>query len=143
MKLAEVLARIPFLAPLRLEVKADEEGVTVWMPDQELVNNHVGCLHAGALYTAAETAGGVAAWGIVSGDRAFVLLREARVNYTRRAVGSVLARATVEPAAAEATRETFEATSRADALVTVVIEDEAGERVFEGTFDYALRPRKR
>ncbi|MBI5481111.1 MAG: DUF4442 domain-containing protein [Deltaproteobacteria bacterium] len=143
MDLAGVLGRIPYLRPHRLEAGEDADGaVTVRMPLSETVTNHVGIVHAGALFTAAETAAGVAAWRVVPGDRAFVLLRGATVRYTRRAEGDVLARATVEPAAAEAARTAFDETGRADLAVEVSATDPAGETVFEGTFDYALRPRR-
>ncbi len=142
MTLSQVLARIPFLEPFGLQVEASDQ-VAVHLPDQPFTRNHVGTQHAGALFTVAETAAGVAAWGVVPDDGAFVLLRRAEVRYTRRAEGPVTATATVADDAAEASRRLFAETWRADIDVDVTIRDEAGERVFEGSFDYALRPRKR
>ncbi len=141
--LAGVLARIPYLQPHRLAVDASDEAVVVRMhPNPELMN-HVGIFHAGALYTAAETAAGVAAWQIVGGDRAFVLLRGAEVKYPRRAEGQVVASAKVDPTVAQTARADFDANARADAMVAVTATDASGQTVFSGSFDYALRPRKR
>ena len=142
MDLAGVLDRIPYLRVHHLEVDEVEGEVTVRMPLSEEITNHVGIVHAGALFTTAETAAGVAAWRVVPGDRAFVLLRGATVRYTRRAEGEVMARASVEPQTAESARTAFEEAGRADAAVSVSIRDHAGDVVFEGKFDYALRPRR-
>ena len=143
MDLAGVLGRIPYLRVHQLAAGEGTDGaITVRMPLCEAVTNHVGIMHAGALFTAAETAAGVAAWRIVPGDRAFVLLRGATVRYTRRAEGEVVARGAVAAEAAEVARSTFDAKGRADVTVEVSAKDPAGETVFLGTFDYALRPRR-
>lgn len=142
MDLASVLGRIPYLRQHHLEARADGDAVAVRMPLSDGVTNHVGIVHAGALFTAAETAAGVAAWRVVPGDRAFVLLRGATVRYTRRAEGDVFARATVDNAAAEAARIAFDETGRADATARVTVVDTRGDTVFDGAFDYALRPRR-
>ncbi len=139
--LAAVLERIPYLGLHHLVAEADEAGVRVLLePRPELVN-HVGIFHAGALYTAAETAAGVAAWRTVPGDRAYVLLRGATVRYTRRAEGPVSFGAEVQEADADDARRGFAAQGRADLVAHVQAHDASGTRVFEGSFDYALRPR--
>ncbi len=139
----ELLSRIPFLAPLGMEITEDGEGVThVQLPFREGVTNHVGTLHAGALFTVAETAAGVAAWKVVPGEQAAVLLRSSSVRYTRRAAGKVTASARADESAAEEARAAFETAQRADLVVEATVEDGDGETVFVGSFDYALRPRK-
>lgn len=143
MNLSGVLARIPYLTPHALEVSGDaDKRIHVRMPFRTEVQNHVKTVHAGALFTAAETAAGVAAWQVVPDDKAFVLLRDANVRYTRRAEGDVTAIAQVDEAGATAARTSFEATGRGDVSVRVVMMDPAKEQVFEGTFNYALRPRR-
>ncbi len=140
--LREVLARIPYLRPHGLAVDGSGDDVGVRMPLAPALTNHVGILHAGALFTAAETAAGVAAWGVVGGDRAYVLLRSATVRYRRRAETDVAATASIDPEAARAAVAAFEASGRADVEVEVTVADAAGEPVLHGTFDYALRPRR-
>jgi len=142
MELSDVLDRIPYLAPHELEVTAARDGVSVRMPLAPGLTNHVGILHAGALYTAAETAAGVAAWGVVGGDRAYVLLRDSSVRFTRRAETEGVATAAVDPEAARAATSAFAASGRADVAAEVVIVDATGEPVFEGEYNYALRPRR-
>jgi hypothetical protein len=50
--------------------------------------------------------------------------------------------ATVDAREGSAALEAFERDGRADLEVTVHAVDAAGEKVFEGTFDYALRARR-
>lgn len=141
MSLEAVLARIPYLAAHALAVEANGEEVRVRMAPKPDLTNHVGILHAGALFTAAETAAGIAAWRIVPGDIAFVLLRRAEVRYTRRAEGGVEAVARVSASDAEAARSAFAETGRADLAVEVEVADASGAAVLEASFEYALRPR--
>jgi uncharacterized protein (TIGR00369 family) len=139
--LDDVLKRIPYLGVHGLSVAHHQGAVVVHMPLREPITNHVGIVHAGATYTAAETAAGVAAWGIVPGDKAYVLLRAAQVRYTRRAEGDVAATARVSDEGTRAARAAFAQAGRADATVEVNATDAQGETVFVGSFDYALRPR--
>ncbi len=142
MNISKVLDAIPYLRVHELSVDKTEDAVHVRMPAHKVVTNHVGIVHAGALFTLAETAAGVAAWDVVPNYESYVLLRGATISYTRRAEGEVVATARVDAADAVSAREAFAGTSRADAPVVVTIADSDGQTVFEGTFTYALRPRQ-
>jgi uncharacterized protein (TIGR00369 family) len=142
MNVADVLAPIPYLRVHQLAVEPCEGAIKLRMPVHKEVTNHVGIVHAGALFTVAETAAGVAALDVIPGGQAIVLLRGATIRYTRRAEGDVSAVARITTDQASAARAAFDATSRADARVEVTATDPEGQTVFEGTFDYALRPRK-
>jgi len=139
--ISDVLARIPYLERHHIALEDVDGAVLVRMPLRTEVTNHVGTMHAGAMFTAAETAAGVAAWRVVPDDQAFVLLRSANVRYTRRAEGDVAWTARIEDGVAKSAREEFANSGRADVEVAVKATDPGGEKVFEGTFDYALRPR--
>lgn len=115
--------------------------VKIAQPARDDLLNYVGAAHAGAMYTLAETAGGVAADSIARPLGAFILLRSAEVNYTRRPSGALVALArTEELTRAEAARR-FSENGRADISVGVVIHDTDNQPVFDGKFHYALRPR--
>ena len=103
--------------------------------------NYFGAAHAGAMYTLAETAGGVAADSIARPLGAFILLRSAEVKYTRRAAGALEAQAAAEKAECETAMRRFSESGRADISIAVVICDSDEQPVFEGAFHYALRPR--
>lgn len=141
MDLKALIAKIPYLVPHRLEVDVQSDGtVEARLPFRGELTNHVGTLHAAAIYTVAETYAGVAASQIVPGDRSVVLLRGAKINYTRRAEGDLVASARVIQGQTEAALSDFEARGRADAQVEVNVIDPGQEKVFAGIFDYALRP---
>ncbi len=140
MNIQETIAAIPYLPIHEVSVDIGQNGeVVARMPFRREITNYVGTVHAGALFTLAETAAGVAAFGIVPDNRAFVMLRGATVGYTRRAEYDLIATANVATAVADGTRRQFEADGKADADVTVSIADAQGEQVFLATFDYALR----
>lgn len=141
MDLQSLLASIPYLKShnLRVDVAADGS-VEARMPYQKALTNHVGILHAAAIYAVAETAAGVAASVVVPGGAAIVLLRGGKVNYKRMAEGDLTASACAGADVAERARADFESDARADAVVEVNVVNSEGQTVFEGTFDYALRP---
>ncbi len=137
----DLLATVPYLPPHRIGVEMGEQGVVgANMPFRREVTNYVGTVHAGALFTLAETAAGVAAHGVVPGGRAFILLRGAEIRYTRRAEADVAASARAIEKDAEAARAAFDADNRAEIPIAVTITDADGETVFEGNFDYSIRP---
>ncbi|KAB2913269.1 MAG: DUF4442 domain-containing protein [Hyphomicrobiaceae bacterium] len=144
MNLQARLASIPYLPPHHIAVSEEDEGTIVArMPFRREITNYVGSVHAGALFTLAETAAGVAATAVVSDGRAFVLLRGASIRYTRRAQSDLAAIARVPAEGAAKSRVDFDAEGRADVLVPVTITDADGAPVLEASFDYALRQVKR
>lgn len=143
MTLETLLAGIPYVAWHGIRVREQTPGqVKLSLGSRDEVANYVGIMHAGAIYTLAETAAGVVANDIIAGNTAFILLRKGEARYTRRAEGEVIATASVDGAVANQVRAHFAEHSRADVEVGVTIDNTAGETVFVGTFDYALRPRK-
>lgn len=135
-----MLQRIPYLEPTPVDV-LDQRGGAVRMrlPFGRPVTNIVGTVHAGALFTLAETAAGVAAFGVIPGAQPMVLLRHADVRYTRRADSDITAMATVAEGAPADIAARFADDGRADVTIAVTIADASGTGVFEGTYDYALR----
>lgn len=115
--------------------------VAIAQPARDDLLNYVGAVHAGAIYTLAETAGGVAADNVARPLGAFILLRSAEVKYTHRATGALVARAHADESARRETAKRFVDNQRADLSVAVVIYDSDERPVFEGDFHYALRPR--
>ena len=143
MELAELLASIPYVVWHGVEIDEDAEAsVKLRVPFRDNLANYVGSFHAGALYTLAETAAGVVADRALPAGQAFVLLRNAEINYTRRPEGDVSAHAELDKQAATKARQAFEETARADISVMVTMTDGAGACIFDGRFNYALRPRK-
>lgn len=138
-----VLASIAYVAWHGHELRFEEsDRVVVAQPDRPDLHNYVGTVHAGAIYTLAETAAGVAADGVARPLGGFILLSGAEVRYTRRAEGALEAEARLDPAIDRAAlARDFAAGGRAALDVAVTIRDPGGAAVFEGTYHYAMRRR--
>jgi len=136
----EILDQIPYLQLHELDLIEVEAGTArLGLRERREMTNHVGILHAGALYTLAETASGVAAQGAV--PESVILLRRGEIHHRRRAQGDVIAAAHCEPDEIDDARKDFDSAGRADLSVKVAGTTSDGTMVFEGEFDYALRPR--
>lgn len=141
MDVNSTLSAIPYLKPHGLRVtEQTDDRTNVIMPYRDQLTNHVGTLHASALFTIAETAAGLHATHVVPGNRAIPLLRGATIEYTRRAQSDLTATARMKDGAAADVCAEFEAQGRADAEVEVEVSDADAKAVFKGTFDYAMRP---
>lgn len=96
---------VPFVGYLDLEIESLTAGeATVVLPDKGELKNHVGSQHAGALFTAAETASGAAFVGAFAERMGEVrpLARSAEISYEKVAQGEVRATARLGVPAAEA-----------------------------------------
>jgi uncharacterized protein (TIGR00369 family) len=89
---------VPFAGFLGLEITEVGPGeATVVLPRRAELNNHVGSQHAGALFTAAETASGAAfvgAFAVRMGD-VTPLARSAEIDYLKIANGPITAKGTL------------------------------------------------
>jgi len=142
MTMEAILASIPYLQGHRLElVEAGRGAARLRLDLRPEMTNHVGLLHAGALYTLAETTAGVAVQGAV--PEAMILLRDATLRYLRPAHTDVAAVGLVDLEAARQARECFAADGRTDLAATVTVSATSGEELVEATFTYALRSRSR
>jgi acyl-coenzyme A thioesterase PaaI-like protein len=87
---------VPFAGHLYLEITEVSAGeATVLLPERPELLNHVGSQHAGALFTAAETASGaafVSAFAERMGD-VTPLARSAEISYEKIAKGEITAKA--------------------------------------------------
>jgi acyl-coenzyme A thioesterase PaaI-like protein len=96
---------VPFAGYLNLEITEISEGeATVVLPDRPELKNHVASQHAGALFTAAETASGAAFVGAFVERMGDVtpLARSAEISYEKIANGDITARARLAMPAAQA-----------------------------------------
>jgi uncharacterized protein (TIGR00369 family) len=96
---------VPFAGYLGLEITSIAPGeAVVRLPERPELTNHIGTQHAGALFTAAETASGAAFVGAFAERLGEVtpLARSAEISYERVARGEVEARARMVMPAADA-----------------------------------------
>jgi uncharacterized protein (TIGR00369 family) len=132
---------VPFAGFLGLEITEVEAGeATVVLPRRPELNNHVGSQHAGALFTAAETASGAAfvgAFAIRMGD-VTPLAKSAEIDYVKVAHGPITASATlgIDAAAAIAT---LDAEGKVEFPCEVELTDKDGDRVATATVHWHVR----
>jgi len=135
---------VPFAGYLGLEITSVADGeATVRLPQRPELNNHVGSQHAGALYTAAETASGAAFVGAFAERMGDVtpLARSAEIAYEKIAKGPIDARATLGVPAAEALA-TLDAEGKVEFPCEVELADGEGTRVATATVHWHVRLNK-
>jgi uncharacterized protein (TIGR00369 family) len=132
---------VPFVGHLDLEVTEISEGeATVVMPERPELLNHVGSQHAGALFTAAETASGAAFVGAFAARMGDVtpLARSAEIAYEKIASGEITAKAKLGVDAAEALA-TLDAEGKVEFRCEVEMSDKDGQRVAWASVDWHVR----
>lgn len=98
---AALAAAVPFNRHLALEYASVEPGkAEVRLADREEHRNHIGTLHAGALFTVAEAASGAAFVAAFAAQLADVVpvVESAEIRYSAPARGTVTATATLAAA---------------------------------------------
>jgi uncharacterized protein (TIGR00369 family) len=132
---------VPFVGYLGLEITEISDGeATVLMPERPELLNHVGSQHAGALFTAAETASGAAFVGAFAERMADVtpLARSAEIAYEKIASGEITARAKLGTDAASALA-TLDAEGKVEFRCEVELTDKDGQRVARASVDWHVR----
>ena len=132
---------VPFAGHLDLEISEVGEGeAIVVLPDRPELKNHVGSQHAGALFTAAETASGAAFVGAFVERMADVtpLAKSAEVAYEKIANGEITARAKLGADPAEALA-TLDAEGKVEFPCEVELTDKDGQRVATATVHWHVR----
>jgi uncharacterized protein (TIGR00369 family) len=132
---------VPFAGFLNLDIAEVSAGeATVVLPGRQELTNHVGSQHAGALFTAAETASGAAfvgAFAIRMGD-VTPLARRAEIDYTKVASGRITATAKLGVEAAKALA-TLDADGKVEFPCHVVLTDSSGDQVATATVHWHVR----
>ena len=132
---------VPFVSHLNLEIAEVGAGrATVVLPGRPELHNHVGSQHAGALFTAAETASGAAfvgAFAVRMGD-VTPLAKSAEIDYERIAHGPITASATLGIDAAEAIA-ILDEEGKVEFPCEVTLTDHDGNRVATATVHWHVR----
>lgn len=132
---------VPFAGHLGLEITEIAPGkATVLLPERPELTNHVGSQHAGALFTAAETASGAAFVGAFAERLGEVtpLARSADISYEKIAKGPIEAHAKLGVPAAEALA-TLDSEGKVVFPCEVELTDADGQRVATATVQWHVR----
>ncbi|MEZ4318730.1 MAG: DUF4442 domain-containing protein [Myxococcota bacterium] len=132
---------VPFVKTVGLTIDDVGEGTAVAsLASRTEVHNHLGTVHAGALYTVGESASGAVVLGLFMDllpGRAFIALQSATVKHTKARAGDLVATATLVGNAAEV-RAGFDADGKADFDVDVVFAVD-GTEVANVTYRWSAR----
>jgi uncharacterized protein (TIGR00369 family) len=132
---------VPFAGHLGLEITEISEGeATVVMPERPELLNHVGSQHAGALFTAAETASGAAFVGAFAermGDLT-PLARSAEISYDKVAEGPITAKAKLGISPAKA-HEILDADGKVEFPCDVELTNAGGDLVAAANVRWHVR----
>ena len=144
MSLQPVLDSIPFVAKVGIRCDAFAPGkIALSLPDNKGNHNHAAGLHAGALFTLAETAGSAAAATHPDLASYQLMAKGFTVQYRQAPAGGVVARCHVTPEMARTVLWGVTTTGKADLELPVEIYDSRGELVAEFTAHYSfLRPKR-
>jgi acyl-coenzyme A thioesterase PaaI-like protein len=135
---------VPFAGFLGVEVTKLSAGeATALLPERAELKNHVGSQHAGALFTAAETASGAAFVGAFAERMGDVtpLARNAEISYEKIAKGPIEAKATLGVPAGEALA-TLDAEGKVVFPCEIELTDASGQRVATATVQWHVRLNK-
>jgi len=132
---------VPFAGFLGLEITEVTAGeAVVVLPERAELTNHVGSQHAGALFTAAETASGAAFVGAFAERMGDVtpLARNAEISYEKIAKGPIEAKARLGVDSGEALA-TLDAEGKVVFPCEIELTDSAGQRVATATVQWHVR----
>ena len=132
---------VPFAAYLGVTVTSMAEGEAVaLLPERDELKNHVGSQHAGALFTAAETASGAAFVGAFAERMGDItpLARSADISYEKIARGPIEASATLGLPKDEALA-TLDRDGKVEFPCEVVLTDADGTQVASATVRWHVR----
>jgi acyl-coenzyme A thioesterase PaaI-like protein len=137
----QMASTVPFAKHLGLELTDVGHGTaTAKLPDEKTNSNHLGAQHAGALFTAGDTASGAAVAGVF-GQRILSLrtvVKDAQIQYLKLARGPILANATVTGDAKGVDTE-----GKAIFEVAVSLVDENGDVVAQMTVHWHVSQREK
>jgi uncharacterized protein (TIGR00369 family) len=138
---ANMPTQVPMVGTLNIEyLELDADHALLRMPDQPAYHNHIGGIHAGAMFTLAETASGaivLAEFGDKF-DTVVPLAVEATIRYLKVAMGPLTAEATMNATVDQVIAE-LETGKRPEFTVDVAIRDESGTQTGAMTIIWTLK----
>ena len=136
---------VPMVGTLNIEfLSLEPQRVVLRLPDQQPYHNHIGGLHAGAMFTLAETATGAIVLGNfgMHMDRAVPLAVESTIRYKKIAKGPIYAEALMHETP-ESIMERLDAGERPEWTIEVSLAMEDWTVTGEASFLWTLKPLRR
>ena len=130
---------IPLLAQMKLKVTEARRGQVAATLPLEGNGNHLGTMYAGALFTVAETLGGVIAGSSFPRGRFYPLVKDLQINFLRPATSGVVARASLTEDEITRIEADAEATGKGEFTLTTEVTSEDGTLVATTSGTYQIR----
>lgn len=141
MSLQQVLEQVPFIAHVGVQVEDYAPGrVVLSLGTEPSSANHMGTMHAGALFALAETAASAACATHAELVGLRLRARTAEIRYRRPASGRVTAHAEITDEMAAAVLAGLESQGRIELSVPVEVLDGHGAQVARVLGIYSFRP---
>lgn len=118
--------------------KLTQETAVFTLKNRKKVQNHIGGIHAAASSLLAETATGILVGMNIPDDKVPVI-KTMHIDYVKRAKGSLKAIATISSAQVEA----MHTQDKGDAIIPVIVTDEAGQEPIKCQMSWAWVPKHR
>ena len=132
--------KVPVADFLGLEVEVVEPGhARLRMPFGPPIKNHLDIVYAGAIFSLAEIAGGVAMLSAFEQDSCTVLARRMEIDYVRPSRSDLLCEVTVPDSKVAENRAAVQAEGKADVTLSIEVQDERGRVVARVSAFYYLR----
>jgi uncharacterized protein (TIGR00369 family) len=139
---AHLSRAVPYATHTGVTIDEVGDGVArASLPMRPEVSNHIGTVHAGAMFTLAEAASGAALAGTFAENLLSLrpVAAEASIRYLKVAKGSLTADARVD-GDADTVRATLEAEGKVAFPITVTLIDDAGVTVATVTVSWHVSP---
>lgn len=134
---------IPFVKAIDVKVEcAEPGGVRLALEKNAIVKNHLDTIHAGAIFSLAETTGGLAVLSHPALMKFEILAKGGRISYKRPIASKATATTDFSVDAAAAFAADVERDGKADRTLDIAILNEKQELAVEVSMDYHLRKRK-
>ena len=136
-----LFAMVPFTGKLNFVVEDVRPGYArIRLPYDAANTNHVGSMHAGAIFTLLETTAGMALITALGELGSRLLVTGAKISYARKVMGAGVAVADASPALLDQARRDIEQNGKALFTFAASLLDEQGVKCAECAFDYRIKP---
>ena len=140
--IAAVYDHVPYAKELGVDfVEATPGRVLCALRERDGVLNHLGSVHAGALYMFAETAAGAAVISALNVMTYVPMVKDGKIDYLRLARGRLTVEARLDLETARGYAATADREGKVFFPYSVEIRDPAGAVCAAATFTYRLRKR--
>lgn len=135
------VTQLPFNKFIGLEKGTDE--FLISLPAGDIYTNHLGTVHASALFAAAEAASGAFLLEQIGSAEGYIpVVRHADLKFKKPARGRISAKASVKAGELEKTKAELAEKGRALVSVNIEVLDEAGTIALTAAFEWFIAAQK-